>query len=943
MAVTGRDGRIAMGVPAEGMEGSLWLEAADGRMATLALQPRQGASSQTVTLSPVLSLAGRVLDVRTRRPVPDALVWKQNLFGWVVQTRTAADGIFRLAASPGRDPGLAAAAPGYVPVFQAEVAEDLTLPLRPAALLSGQVEDAAGRPIAGARVRALPAGEESFGFASSVETRSARDGKFRLRGLSPGSSWRLQTTAEGFAPGEQPAATGEPGQSPPPVRIVLGPGTTLAGRLLDPADRPVPGVEVVLQPSPEMMGMDWSPGEEIRATSGADGRFHLAHLGAGSLDLRTAHPDFAPAERREIQVPGRTAALDLGDLRLVPAATLEGRVTDEGGAPLAGVSVSSLVEQDFSRPPVIPETVQTGPDGRFRLRGLTPGQRIDVMAQRPGYVSFEAPGVEVPRAEPLDIVLHAERTLAGRVVDRAGLPVVQARILVVKSQEVSLGDGASSSHGLSTAGQTDPEGRFVLTQLEAGLLNLRIEASGFRPRTLQGVRIPERDEPSPLEVVLEPGTVLEGRVLTASGTPAAGVWVLASPFPQTRGQKLSGEETDADGRYRMTDLGDGRHEVQVQRRTGAPALRREIELTAGGRHRLDLMIPSGGAVSGRVVDSQGEPVAGAELSLASTGSPDGITITSSMDGSFRFADVEVGIYRLAGSARGYAPAAAPDDIQVDGLGEVRGLELRLLPGAAIRGRLLGLSDDDLRQVRVHAFQEDGSLSPQMMSMLSGAVDSAGLYRISSVGPGTWRVTASLSSGRQGTGTVQVSAPGEEAVLDLEISGGLTVSGRVLLDGTPLGGAEVTALLLVDGKPVDQRQVRSRYDGGFSITGLKPGRITLAVVSGGVGHARQIELLASDVEVTLDIATGKVAAHIFAADGQPIEGAVVTLQGENPGLGLSFLAAQTTTDEAGAFEVPRLAAGSYRITAQAPGFGPASQIVTVTPGGTTEVHVVLKGE
>jgi hypothetical protein len=147
---------------------------------------------------------------------------------------------------------------------------------------------------------------------------------------------------------------------------------------------------------------------------------------------------------------------------------------------------------------------------------------------------------------------------------------------------------------------------------------------------------------------------------------------------------------------------------------------------------------------------------------------------------------------------------------------------------------------------------------------------------------------------------------------------------------------------LEGQPT-QWQVTTLHDGSFTVEGLLPGPLTLAVVSSeGIGQARRIEL-AADLELSFDILTGRAGGHVVTIDGQPLEGVIVAFQGEDPDLTLSFSAPQVRTDERGAFEVPRLAAGSYRITAQAPGFGPASQRVTVTPGGTTEVQVVLKEE
>jgi hypothetical protein len=46
-------------------------------------------------------------------------------------------------------------------------------------------------------------------------------------------------------------------------------------------------------------------------------------------------------------------------------------------------------------------------------------------------------------------------------------------------------------------------------------------------------------------------------------------------------------------------------------------------------------------------------------------------------------------------------------------------------------------------------------------------------------------------------------------------------------------------------------------------------------------------------------------------------------------------------EQGAFTLPRLAAGSYKMTVRKGGFAAAETRIVVTPGGTVETQVVLK--
>lgn len=114
---------------------------------------------------------------------------------------------------------------------------------------------------------------------------------------------------------------------------------------------------------------------------------------------------------------------------------------------------------------------------------------------------------------------------------------------------------------------------------------------------------------------------------------------------------------------------------------------------------------------------------------------------------------------------------------------VQGPVLRLSPSLSITGRLLGVDPDELTGASIQAF----FLGPEI-HRLSGVVDGQGKYRISGAFPGTWRVNAFLPDGRSAEDTVEVTT--EPTVLDLEIKTGLTLSGRVLVDGEPPAGATV---------------------------------------------------------------------------------------------------------------------------------------------------------
>jgi hypothetical protein len=257
---------------------------------------------------------------------------------------------------------------------------------------------------------------------------------------------------------------------------------------------------------------------------------------------------------------------------------------------------------------------------------------------------------------------------------------------------------------------------------------------------------------------------------------------------------------------------------------------------------------------------------------------------------------------------------------------VQGLVLRLQRGASITGRLLGLDPGSLAGVRIVADLRE----PGRYAVLHGGVDRQGGYRIDSVTPGMWSVAAQLPDGRSAKGQIEVDA--EPVTLDLEFEDGLTLSGRVLLDGEPLAGGSIA---------VDGRSSPLAYDGGFSVPGLQPGTHRLDIVVGpGLSQALQVEIT-RDEEMTIPLSTGSIEGRILSPEGLPLGGALVDVAAEQPDLNASFEGLQVLTTENGAFQVPRCLAGNYRLRVHADGFPLAEAHVLVPPGGTVHTEIALE--
>ena len=163
---------------------------------------------------------------------------------------------------------------------------------------------------------------------------------------------------------------------------------------------------------------------------------------------------------------------------------------------------------------------------------------------------------------------------------------------------------------------------------------------------------------------------------------------------------------------------------------------------------------------------------------------------------------------------------------------------------------------------------------------------------------------------------------------------------MLLDGAPFANAQILAQSAPGADP-SGGNTTTAWDGSFRITSLKAGRFFLAVAGpGGIGHSQALDLSA-DQAVSIEIASGSLRGQVLAATGVPVAGALISLAGENPSLNTGFQGPTVRSDEQGAFTLPRLAAGSYKLTARKEGFAAAESRIVVTPGGTVETQVVLK--
>jgi hypothetical protein len=923
VGLTGPDGRLEVVLP-PGDE-PLTVESREGHWATISARPAATASVLPVRLAPPRILAGRVVSASTSAPLPNALVWAGGLPG--SPARTAADGGFRLTLSTPEEVILEAAAAGHLRPESRFVpsasSRPLVLRLQPAVRISGQVVDEEGRPVSGTWLQVTP----TMPKGSPTQALSRADGSFQLSGLAFKGSYEINASRQGFVASSLKVRTPAPGQPPAPVRLVLKSGQTVFGRVASEAGTPVAGARLTLFREP------FGGSEIFRAVSDAEGRFEIRALATGRFTLWVLGEGFAPFHRT-VEVPAEPKRADLGVIELPAGAWIEGQVTDTQGTSIAAARVWT----DLGPVPSMAEEpdAQTDSQGRFHLRAPR-GTPIQLIVHHEGYIALQVPGVEAPTREALHLELKAARSLSGRVVGPDGEPV--ANVTLTRVDERRLNNSLSRSE--SPLGRTDAQGLFHISGLEPGPTDVRVSAEGYTTRMMRGVPIPQDQDLEGLEIALNRWNVLRIRVLSPDGGPIANALLRAEPqsapkitniadlemFSGTVGSCLTDErgtcqaEIREPGAYRVSAVvGQREASVLVEAERGATP--------------VELRMPKAREVSGLVMDRQGKGLAGATVRLTEGRRSSQETLTGE-DGSFTLQDVADGLYALTANRQGFLQSGGPRDLRVEGA-DVHGLEIQLVEGeegATLTGRLLGLAPEEVERAKVRAFSAD--------LQEEGDVGTDGTYRISGLSPGDWTVLASASAtNRQLQAVARIEPGASGSVLDFDFGKGFTLSGKVLVDGAPLANAEVTVM-----SPNGNQTAQTSYDGRFQIRNLSPGPSFLMVLAsrGALGQDQELEM-DGDREMTLEIRTGVLRGQVVSeGTGEPIAEATVLIQGVGTGLRAFFSAPTTRSTDDGAFEA-RLATGTYKITVQKDGYGPAGATVEVRPGAAgAPIEIRLKRE
>ncbi|HVS08391.1 MAG TPA: carboxypeptidase regulatory-like domain-containing protein [Planctomycetota bacterium] len=829
--------------------------------------------------------------------------------------------------------------------FQGGAHLERTIELRLGSTVGGRVVDDSGAPVPGVSVRFEAWRMLGFGGEGRAAETDA-SGAFTLRAVRPGKATIL-ASADGWAETRSEALELADGQHVADLRLVLGRGNSVMGRVLWPEGKPAISAKVVVvETLADGTGarQSWLRQEERTGETDARGAFRISGLGAGPFTLRASalrgQPNAEAHDGHEAPVAtwfARRGDVPAGadvELRLEAPGSIRGRALDDTGAPVTALRAQLMRGPSEGNAGGAEHREVASEDGSFEIGGLEPGTWY-VRLEADGHGPSEEKQARVPGEPLLEFTLPRCATVRGRATDAYGSPIAAA--------EVSSAYGGTGEERPPPQRQhkavTDEHGAFELEDLPPGSLTLRASADGFGPGAAEPLELAPGEVREGVRVVLGRGGTLTGEIYTQAGLPDVGRKIQVGTMRRAGGRRSA--VSDAAGRFQVEHLAPGSYQVMAVpdiaqlSRGGEPDPAQIVaqlkmttaEIREGETTHVVLGAPPKAPVRlhGRVT-AGGEPLSGGFVMAFA----DGTSMLSSMKmartderGAYELRLDSPGAYTLIASRVMGGDDGSEFHETIPEQPEHR-LDLAL-PLGSLAGTVRGSDGAPLALARV-ALEREDAFSVLSLGGRSIRTDGDGRYEFAGLAPGTYAVRATPpAEGRTLAvavrGGVVVAADRATSGIDLRLARAGTISGKVLdAERRPAEGASVY-VRDAQGRIV-QSAIQADAGGRFRFDGAGPGGYTLLARKGD---------LASRESAAVDVDEGETSEVELVLE----PGTLLRVSVED-GEGASVRAALSVTDERGR-ELARLMGRDTLEAMMSEGFSSTEQRVGPLPAGRYTVR------
>lgn len=499
---------------------------------------------------------------------------------------------------------------------------DVDFALNSGIRIYGRVVDENGRPLPDAAVNARTDRGNEYDFV-----RTGKDGTFVVAGFSPNTRVRVDASKSGYA-FESIELAGEfvsvKEVDVRGVRIVMGPGGSISGIVVNESGHPQPNIQVYARAASGRGGgrvEKSGPEGAFKLGNLPEGTYTLQFFDAGGQSITATSPD-GQAENVEL-----ARGEDLTGVQLLyvgeTGLSISGRVTDVQGNPIPSVRIRV-------RGPSVQEA-QTDAQGRYTFSGL--GEAVYSVRASSSDHSYAGSISAQGGSENVDFVLSALASIEGRVVEAAtGEPVMAFRV-----------QSGRESHTVQ-----DSEGRFRLTRVSEGSAVVRVQAEGYTEISQEVHNIVGGQTVYDVVVRMEAGAKLSGTVVSRSRQPISSAEIFLGRVPNEWGSDRDVlTRTDVEGRFKLTSLPSGSVTISARHPEYASGSI-DLNLSRSSENSGEIVLNQGGVVEG-TVRLGGSPVADVTVSL--TANPNGRVTRTDKNGAYRIAGLGEGRSNVSTSIR----------------------------------------------------------------------------------------------------------------------------------------------------------------------------------------------------------------------------------------------------------------------------------------------------